>query len=190
MILAVSPGNHENFDTILKLPVMPDGLAPWRSNIFILPRGGRTVIDGLTIGGLGGAYSIDQQWRTEGRDYWADEEPTPEEAEKLIAGGPVDVLLTHDAPAGVPVVGIFELAPEAEARANETRVLLRDVVETLHPPLVFCGHWHQRRVHQLPHASGATTTVHVLADENSRAGNAVLLWPDTLKVEPLIIRRS
>ncbi|HEX9087412.1 MAG TPA: metallophosphoesterase [Arthrobacter sp.] len=187
--LIVSPGNHDNWDTILKLPVGPDGLAVWRSNIPILPRGGRTVIEGLTVGGLGGGYSVDQHWRTVGKDWWADEEPTQEEADKLVAGGPVDVLVTHDVPSGISLTaGDFDLAPEVQERANQTRLLLRNVVDTLAPPLVFSGHWHQRRVAEVLHGdSGKTTTVHVLADENSRAGNAVLLWPDTLKVEPLII---
>lgn len=187
--LLVSAGNHDNWDTILKLPVGPDGLAVWRSNILILPRGGRTVVEGLTFGGLGGAYSVDQHWRRQGRDWWFDEEPTQEEADKLVAGGHVDVLVTHDVPWGVPMTGDFELTPEMEARANETRFLLQSAVDRLLPPLVFCGHWHTRKIAQLTHSgSGKTTTVHVLGDQNSRAGNAVLLWPHTLKVEPLFVR--
>jgi len=189
--LILSPGNHDNWSTLLKLPVGHDGLAVWRSNILILPRGGRTVVEGLTIGGLGGAYSVDQQWRTEGKDWWAEEEPTQEEAAKLVAGGPVDVLVTHDVPWGVPMKGDFNLPPEIEARANETRFLLRSVVDQLQPRLIFSGHWHQRKIAGLTSGgSGTTTTVHVLADENSRAGNAVLLWPATLGVEPLIISGS
>lgn len=31
----------------------------------ILPRGGRTIVEDLTIGGLGGAFSIDCDLRTE-----------------------------------------------------------------------------------------------------------------------------
>ncbi|MDJ0354408.1 metallophosphoesterase [Pseudarthrobacter sp. PH31-O2] len=190
--LIVSPGNHDNWDTILKLPVGDSGLITWRSNIFVLPRGGRTVVEGLVFGGLGGAYSVDQQWRTEGKSWWAEEEPTTEEAEKLIADGAVDVLITHDAPAGVPLQSGFELTPEVEKRANQTRVLLRDVVDQLQPGLVFCGHWHQRRIHDVHHPSEQTTTVHVLADEDSRAGNAVLLWPGEtpFRVEPMIARGS
>lgn len=190
MRLIVSGGNHDNWDTIMKLPVGADGLAVWRSNILILPRGGRTVIEGLTVGGLGGAYSVDQRWRTEEKDWWSDEEPKQEEADKLVAGGPVDVLVTHDVPWGVPMKGDFDLPREVEERANETRLLLRTVVDRLQPPLVFSGHWHQRRIAELMHAGSGKTTVHVLADENSRAGNAVLLRADTLKVEPLIVLGS
>lgn len=30
---------------------------------------------------------MDKAWRTEGKDWWPNEEPTVEEAERLIAGG-------------------------------------------------------------------------------------------------------
>ena len=104
----------------------------------------------------------------------------------------VDVLITHDAPAGVPLTGDFKLPAEAEARASETRVLLRRVVDQLQPKVLFAGHWHQREISELGHESGRSTTVHVLADENSRAGNAVLLWPgsDPLRVDPLLVKGS
>lgn len=187
--LLASPGNHDNWRTILQLPVEADGLATWRPNIRILPRGGRTRIAGLTVGGLGGAFSVDFAHRTEGKSWWADEEPTTEEAQQLVAGGPVDILITHDAPNGVPMRGDFHLSREIEERAGRTRLLLREVIDALEPANVFCGHWHQRTIHAIDHPSGRTTRVDVLADENSRAGNAVLVWPDDpLRIEPLIIR--
>ena len=92
-----------------ELAVDTDGLATLRSNIRILPRGGRAVIDGLTVGGLGGAFSVDYEHRIEGKDWWRNEEPTSEEATALSADGPLDLLITHDAPAGVPLQGDFQL---------------------------------------------------------------------------------
>lgn len=188
--LVVSPGNHDNWDTLEKLTVQPDGLATVRSNIRVLPRGGRTVLDGLVIGGLGGAFSVDYHHRTEGKDWWSNEEPTQEEADKLVAGGPLDILITHDAPAEVPLAGEFELSAEMAERANRTRVLLRQVVDSLAVPHVFCGHWHQRRIHELAHPDGRSTRVDVLNMELSRLGNAVLVWPGEvpLRIEPLVIR--
>jgi hypothetical protein len=166
-----------------------DGLAPWRPNIRVLPRGGRTRIEGLVVGGIGGAFSVDFEHRTEGKSWCADEEPTAEEAQQLVAGGPVDILITHDAPAGVPRRGEFDLSPEIEDRAGRTRILLREVIDSLEPANVFCGHWHQRKIHEVDHPSGKTSRVDVLADEKSRAGNAVLVWPgDPVRIEPLIVR--
>jgi hypothetical protein len=188
--LIVSGGNHDNWDTLEKLPVEADGLATFRSNIRVLPRGGRTLTDGLVVGALGGAFSVDQAQRTEGKDWWRNEEPTREDAQKLVAGGPVDILIFHDAPAGVPLKGDFKPPLAVRSRAEQTRVLLRQVVDTLAPPNVFCGHWHQRRIHELTHQDGRISRVDVLNKENSRGGNAVLVWRGNtpLRIEPLLIR--
>ncbi|WP_193343086.1 metallophosphoesterase [Pseudarthrobacter sp. AB1] len=190
IMMVVSPGNHDNLSRIGQLDVEEDGLITWRSNIKVLPKGGRTVISGLRIGGLGGAYSVDQAWRTEGKDWWPDEEPTVEQAERLVADGPVDILITHDAPAGVPVRSGLDLPADVVAGADRTRILLREVADQLKPPLLFCGHWHQRETHDLEHPDGRVTRVDVLDMENSREGNGVLVWPGStpLRVEPLFIR--
>lgn len=190
LTLVVSGGNHDNWDTLAKLDVEADGLATVRSNIRILPRGGRAVIDGLTVGGLGGAFSVDYQDRVEGKDWWRNEEPTLEEAAALIAGGPLDILITHDAPAGVPLKGDFHLTDELTRKADKTRTLLREVVDSMTVPQVFCGHWHQRRTHELGHPDGTITRLDVLDMENSRHGNGVLVWPDQfpLRIDPLGIR--
>jgi hypothetical protein len=190
--LIVSGGNHDNWDTLDQMAIEADGLASARSNIKVLPRGGRTTLDGVVVGALGGAFSVDYEHRTEGKDWWSNEEPTPSEAEKLMAGGPVDILIAHDAPSGVPLKGDFELGPELAEQAERTRLLVRQVVDALAVPNVFCGHWHQRRIHELVHPDGRSTRVDVLDMENSRDGNAVLVWPGEapLRIEPLPVRAS
>ncbi|WP_155849842.1 metallophosphoesterase family protein [Arthrobacter sp. H41] len=52
--ILVSPGNHDNWSTIQKLPVLEDGTAQFTEQIRILPRGSRTTVHGLVIGALGG----------------------------------------------------------------------------------------------------------------------------------------
>lgn len=190
LTLIISGGNHDNWDTLEKLPVDSDGMATVRSNIRVLPRGGRTVLEGLTIGGLGGAFSVDYRHRTVGKDWWRTEEPTPQEAVALVAGGPLDILISHDAPSGVPLNGDFQLDAELTAKAERTRVLLRDVADSITVPHVFCGHWHQRRTHELKHKNGTITRVDVLDKENSRHGNGVLVWPgqSPLRIDTLEIR--
>lgn len=189
-VLVVSPGNHDNLSAINLLDVREDGLISWRSNIRVLPKGGRTVIDGLRVGALGGAFSVDKAWRREGKDWWPDEEPTAEQAEQLIAGGDLDVVITHDVPAGVPMKPGTDLPPEILAQADRTRVLLRETVDRLVPRHVFCGHWHQRVVAEISHPDGRVTRVDVLASEQSKTGNGVLVYPGEppLRIEPLIIR--
>lgn len=188
--LVVSPGNHDNLAKIDQLEIQGDGLIAWHSHIKILPKGGRTVIEGLRIGGLGGALSVDKQWRVEGKTWWSDEEPTVEQAERLMAGGEVEILICHDAPAGVPVASKFDLPADLLEAADRTRTLLRKVVDRLAPPNVFCGHWHQRVIHEIAHPDGRMTRIDVLNMEGSREGNGVLVWSGTapLHIEPLIIR--
>lgn len=188
--IVVSPGNHDNIKTVQSLKIDPDGLATWRPHIRILPRGGRTVVEAVVVGGLGGAYSPDQMFRTPEKDWWIDEEPTEEEADHLVAGGPVDGLITHDVPAGVPMRGDMPLSEDQQERANRTRLLLQRAVDQLRLPHLFAGHWHQRKTFELVHTNGLRTRVDVLDREYSRDGNAVLVHPDELplQIEPLVIR--
>ncbi|MET3143487.1 UNVERIFIED_ORG: hypothetical protein ABIB13_003223 [Arthrobacter sp. UYEF2] len=190
LTLVVSLGNHDNHDTASKLEIEADGMGRIRSNIRLLPRGGRAMLEGVVVGGLGGAFSVDANHRTAGRDWWANEEPTEQEARALMGGGPVDLLITHDVPAGVPLRGDFELSEELRRRADVTRHLLADVVQELKPPHLVAGHWHQRLTHDLVRNDGGVTRVDVLAAENSRAGNGILVWPleRPLQIEPLIIK--
>ncbi|HEY8701125.1 MAG TPA: hypothetical protein VIM08_09240 [Arthrobacter sp.] len=189
-VLIVSPGNHDHIAVVNLLDVQEDGLISWRSNIKVLPKGGRTVVGGLRVGGLGGAFSVDRTWRREGKDLWADEEePTAEQAERLIAGGDLDVLITHDVPAGVQMKAGLDLPPEIIAQADRTRIRLRESVDRLVPHHAFCGHWHQRVISEIAHPDGHVTRVDVLASEQSKAGNGVLVYPGQppLRIEPLII---
>jgi hypothetical protein len=191
MTMVTCGGNHDNWDTLSSLTVQPDGLATWRPHIRFLPRGGRATIEGLTVGGLGGAFSVDgPPLRTEGKDWWANEELTLEEAKSLIAGGPVAILLTHDVPAGVPMKSEMDLPMDVLARANRTRDLIQMAVDELKPPNLFAGHWHARVTHELQYPGGERTRVDVLAHEYHRWGNAVLVrrGPVSLTIEPLQVK--
>lgn len=185
-------GNHDNHKELRELSPLPDGTKRLSDQIRYLPRGAVIERQGIRIGGLGGAYSVDRRWRTEGKDLWADlEEPTPGEAERLMASAPVDVLLTHDAPASVQGLEGFTLPPEIASAAERTRGLLQRTVEVLQPALLFSGHWHQRRSQELLWGDGTVTAAHVLAHEGSWGGNAVLVqWAEdgTSEVMPLWLK--
>jgi predicted phosphodiesterase len=190
-VFVLSPGNHDCLVNINRLPVDDDGLITWRSNIKILPKGGRTIIGGLTIGGLGGAYSVDRQFRTEGRDLWSsEEEPTIDEAKRLIAGGRVDLLLSHDVPMGIQVTPEFDLPDDVRERADRTRHLLSEVVREVRPANVVSGHHHQRVVGRIVHPGEGSTRVDELGKEGDRLGNGIVLRSGSsgLQIEPLHIR--
>jgi hypothetical protein len=107
-----------------------------------------------------------------------DEVTVPEDVEALGTER-LDVLITHDVPAGIDVETIFDLPESIERESNIVRSLLRDAVRSTEPTLVFSGHWHQRRTGLMP---GMETRVHVL-DKEFTSGNLVALDLATLAVE-------
>lgn len=95
-------GNHEWFTRLYEFPVGEDGLRWLRPNIAHIPRGYRTVLlSGLSLAVLGGANSIDFSRRSVGYSWWAEESITDHDLE-VLGSEPADVLLSHDAPLGVP----------------------------------------------------------------------------------------
>ncbi|WP_052259961.1 metallophosphoesterase family protein [Pseudarthrobacter phenanthrenivorans] len=191
-------GNHDNHESLSSKPFNPDGTRRISDRNSNLPNGRVIERDGVRIGALGGAYSVDKKWRTEGKDWWPQEEPTAEEAEKLIsacAQGPrLDILLTHDVPMEVTgLKGLPGLPKQVIEEANRTRVLLQETAAQIRPKVLFAGHWHQRLCSELVWDDGSSTRVEVLAAEQSWAGNLVeVTVSDTGEVEvsPLPIKVS
>lgn len=100
-------GNHENFHSLYKdYPLDTEtGLRPLRKRIIHIPRGYLFTWNDLRILALGGAYSIDRNYRKENVSWWAEEEVTQEDISKSLKalnGETVDILLMHDSPAAVP----------------------------------------------------------------------------------------
>lgn len=102
-------GNHENFELLSKYPV-----EVWNrgrihriaDNIIHLMRGQVYEIGGKSFYVMGGAISTDKAWRTPGKSWWPQEEPSfAEEQEGFLNlqahGDKVDFILTHEGPASV-----------------------------------------------------------------------------------------
>lgn len=145
--LAWIDGNHENHTLLrAKYKVHPDlGWARIRNGLYYISRGARWKWDGVTFLGVGGAFSIDKQHRKPGRSWWPEEMLTVAEAERAKAGGHVDVMLTHDCPAGVDVFASHHSDDWLYFReSEENRELLLDVVEAVRPDRLYHGHFHVR----------------------------------------------
>ena len=188
--LLVVPGNHDDYDWIdstlaSRRDALGFGVGGRHGRVRIASRGHRWTLGGRRFGALGGAVSLDRARRTEGRSWWAAEAPTPADAETL-GDGELDVLITHDVPAGVPMVSAPGWNAQLLERSDVVRALLREAVEATRPAVGFCGHWHQRVTHTLERADGGTTRVEALSAEHT-PGNAVVLdLRDTaLPVRPL-----
>jgi hypothetical protein len=100
---------------------------------------------------IGGAWSIDHAWRTPGVDWWADEELSYEELDKLISKfGQVKprVVISHDCPTSVAYEMFLSKglglagAPQIKTRTGEA---LQAMFELHQPELHIFGHWHNTR---------------------------------------------
>jgi hypothetical protein len=141
-------GNHEDFPVLLRYPVRSNGLRQLASRIWHLPRGFRWIWGGLRWLALGGAHSVDRPWREPGVSWWREEELTDDDVERATAGGPADIMVAHDCPAGVPIPGLADSAhlwPAEELVAAEAhRARVRQVVDAVRPRTIWHGHFHRR----------------------------------------------
>ncbi len=147
----VTVGNHERFDLITPLLTAHPGAAVRVSEItWILPRPARLTIGGKTVLSLGGAASVDKMWRTDGLDWWPDESITDEHVAAAVAGGPADVMLTHESPANTPVRAVREMLhtnprrfpAEALEESARSRGRVSEVWDAVRAELLMHGHMH------------------------------------------------
>ena len=153
MKIYVTLGNHEDYDLVDSFEKDGQGIAWFRHNIAVLPRVYGFRHNGLNFLSLGGAPSIDFQYRTFGRDWWAQEMISDEDVELAIETaqelGGVDVMLTHDAPDGGTrvVQEILDTNPMGWSRkaldyASEGRLRMNKAVYSIMPSLLVHGHYH------------------------------------------------
>lgn len=132
-------GNHERFVWLDEQPgpeILP-GLFYLRNGTTIEIYGDRGA---LKVGGLGGCFGpADYERKSIHLQNYAKRHYTRDEIERLSAQQGIDVLLTHDAPAGVK----FARHRRGEGYVSEAAGL--DVLlERTHPRVCFFGHHHTR----------------------------------------------
>lgn len=149
--ILVTIGNHERFDQITPLlDEHPDHAVRVSKLTWFLPRPARLTIGGRRVLSLGGAASVDGQSRIEGLTWWPDEVITDEHVAAAIAGGPADLMLTHEGPADTPVRPVREILrtnphrfPEAALEASAaSRARVGEVWDAVRPELLAHGHMH------------------------------------------------
>lgn len=148
---------------------------------------------GVSFLGLGGAGSINREHMRFRGEWSKSELVTVEDVEAVKAGvervgGVVDVMVTHDAPAGAymprkhsgaPTVGGRGIPVPAEVwkDARQTREHIADAVAAAKPMCLFHGHWHSwNQEMQVPIRDTIVPMVTSLAEEH---GTNNLLFTDT-----------
>jgi hypothetical protein len=165
-------GNHEDFTQIeqFRIPAGDGYLMAW------LPRGHRWTWHGRTWLACGGGVSLDRAIRTEGRDWWPEEEITDEQEAVAVAGGHADVLISHDCPSGVA-----HTFPERPSwwdqrdidRSQHHEERLQRIVDAVQPSDILHGHLHRKYGRMCDFGYGPVRVTGLDAD--GRSGNFALL---------------
>jgi len=95
---------------------------------------------------IGGAVSIDKAWRTEGLDYWSDEECSYNDLQVMIDTYMIvkpRVMICHEVPESI-AEGILRSTNRQKIEdGSRTRQALQAMLDTGHRPEIFiAGHWH------------------------------------------------
>ena len=180
-------GNHEDHarlsvmlnqvhgDVSRPVPV-PSGMS-WIDSIYWLPRGRRWEWHGRTWLALGGGVSLDKAIRTEGKNWWPEEEITLEQELRAITDGPADVMVTHDCPSGVthtfpPPPKFWDLRDLA--RNDRHRERLQHIVDAVQPSHLMHGHLHRSYQRVCDFGYGPVEVTGLDHDEGDGANWAVL----------------
>lgn len=182
----VTLGNHEPWDQVSPLlDERPEAAIRVSKLTWYLPRPARLTVGGRRVLSLGGAASVDRQSRVEGQTWWPDEAITGEHVAAAMAGGPADLMLSHEGPAGTPVRPVREILrtnphrfPAAALEASAaSRARIAEVWDAVRPELLAHGHMH------VP-AGGKTDDGRRVASlgRDGQEGNLAILDMATLKM--------
>lgn len=125
-------GNHENFIHLKKRT--SDEV---QSNVFYQPRGSTiTLPDGRIVLFMGGAYSIDYMWRTEGVSVFRNDECiNMKDVDNALKNDHVDIVISHTAP------DVWDMG-RSDKNYDWSRKALTEVLNHFKPKLWYFGHWH------------------------------------------------
>lgn len=140
-------GNHENHDMLNDMDVINkfDGkVHKINSHIYHLMRGEVYNIEGKTIFCMGGAKSVDREYRVNGKTWWSDELPSQQEYnnayENIYKTNHIDYIITHTAPSSLVPLLIDSLDTNIP---NELTIILDDIYNNVKFSKWYCGHFHK-----------------------------------------------
>lgn len=138
-------GNHEDFYALNKRTT--DEL--W-TNIIYKPRCSTlTLPDNRNVLFIGGAISIDKQYRTQGYDWFKEELITQEDMNKM-PNTHIDIVISHTVPQFLTLKDLYPVH-------DPSRDFLSQVYERYKPTLWYAGHFHFYR--KLKHDGHCTFTI-------------------------------
>ena len=150
-------GNHEirpqNIDTYKE--VQWQGGTVYRENEFpniLFAKDGEVYdLDGISTIAIGGAYSVDKEYRLEnGWGWWADEQPGDEikaRVEKALAerDNKIDVILSHTTPLKYEPTEVFLSCIDQSKVDKSTEQWLDKIEDRAEYKKWYCGHYHTNK---------------------------------------------
>jgi len=150
-------GNHDNLDYLWALmkfqPLTDRQMLRLRSNIIYTPRGCQWTWDGKRFMTVGGAVSIDKEYRLHkekqngpGTLWFPNEQLSDDQLDSItrhfVAGKakPVDYMFTHDCPTNAPFRE--RLKPDADSQIHRQR--MDELGKRVKPRYWFHGHMHTK----------------------------------------------
>lgn len=98
---------------------------------------------------IGGAYSVDKDYRLEhGYGWWPDEQPSEETkryVESQTAANHIDIILSHTCPFKYEPREMFLNAVDQNTVDDSTERWLDKIEESVHYDAWYCGHWHTNK---------------------------------------------
>ena len=146
--ILVVPGNHENYDSLEKMPVVTIFGGKARriaKNIFALERGEVFNINGKNFLAIGGADSIDKDYRLPGQEWWEQERISYEQGNKILEKienlPEIDYVISHTCPMSFLAYNPqFTFSPSNHLSVEKFLEAVRQ--ELNGPKNWFFGHWH------------------------------------------------
>ena len=108
-------------------------------------------LNGIKTIAIGGAYSVDKEYRLRnGWGWWADEQPSDEikaRVEKALAenGNKVDVVLSHTTPLKYEPREMFLSCIDQSKVDKSTEIWLDKIEDTIDYKKWYCGHYHTNK---------------------------------------------
>jgi hypothetical protein len=117
-------------------------------NPSVCRRQSQWIPDGTVEGDVmfvGGALSVDRKWRTEGLDWWPDEELSIAELDQLIdvyADAKPRIMVTHDCPQLLEKTMVEASGRDKSIEPSRTRQAFSVMFDHHRPQHWVFGHWH------------------------------------------------
>lgn len=198
-------GNHDNIAFVDKLySITPGRFTVIRPGVYYISRGTKWEWDGVTFMGVGGAVSIDKDFRLNRERglpspewgqyealpatgprtmWWPEEQLSDEELEFVKSQGEADVLFTHDCPTNAP----FRMRLKNDIDSQIHRQKMNEVGKSVKPKYWFHGHMHEFYDYGFRHDAGEAHVIGLECDGGQNnwviLDTEVVLNPQLLDVE-------